>query len=100
MKQYEYIYELEKCLGQYFDNRAFIREGNFYKKYKLMFSSWTKFIFWNLFPVMLTAFIVFWLVFLFTKSNAPIGYQIIDSLISLSILISEGLYLWALYKKK
>ena len=99
-RQYDYIYNLEEELSRYFDDKAFIREGKHYEKYKLKFSSWTKIIFWNLFPLMLLVFVIFWLVFLFSQSNAPLGYLIIDSLISLSILISEGLYLWALYRRK
>jgi len=99
-RQYDYIYSLEEELSKHFNDKAFIREGKHYEKYNLKFSSWTKIIFWNLFPVMLVAFVFYWLFSLYTQSNTPSGYLIIDSLIALTILISEGLYIWALYKRK
>ncbi|RJP54222.1 MAG: hypothetical protein C4583_03245 [Anaerolineaceae bacterium] len=99
-RQWNYVYKLEGQLSAYFDDKAFIREGKHYRDQKRKFSSWTKFIFWNLSPTLLFVFVVFWLVFLFKESGAPIGYLAIDSLTSVSLLISMGLYLLALYKKK
>ena len=99
-RQYDYIYRLEKQISKHFDEKAFIREGKHYRANMSKFSSWTKFIFWNLIPVLILVFIVFWLIFLFNTSNATIVYLVVDSLISLTLLISMGLYLIALFKKK
>jgi len=53
-----------------------------------------------LFPLLFLLFIIIWLIFLWGRSQAPFAYQIVDTLISLSILISLGFYLLALIKKK
>src|SRR6266487_7130035 len=45
-RQYDYVYQLEEQLCTYFDGKAFIREGTYYKKYERQFSKWTKGIFW------------------------------------------------------
>lgn len=99
-RQYAYVYQLEEQLCTYFDGKAFIREGIHYRKYKRNFSKWTRAIFWYLVPLLYVIFIVFWLVFLFTASQAPWGYKIVDSLITASIVISLAFYLLALVKKK
>ncbi len=99
-RQYDYVYQLEDKLGGYFNDTAFTREGKHYRKYKRKFSSWTKFIFWYLFPILYLLFIGFWLWFLFTTSQTPIGYKVIDFLITVSILVSLGLYLMATIKRK
>ncbi|MBC8332278.1 MAG: hypothetical protein H8E28_09885, partial [Anaerolineae bacterium] len=61
-RQYNYIYQLEKVLSSYFDQTAFVREGKFYTKHKLKFSSLTKFIYWNVFPFFLFAMVIIWLI--------------------------------------
>jgi hypothetical protein len=99
-RQYDYVYQLEQQLSQHFGGRAFIREGDHYKKYRYRFSRWTKGIFWFLFPSLFFLFIVYWLIFLYTQSQAPLIFIIVDSLITVSILISLSLYVWALMKKK
>jgi hypothetical protein len=99
-RQYDYVYKLEEQLSGFFKDKAFIREGKHYRNYKRKFSRWTKVIFWYLFPALYVLFIILWLVFLFTRSQAPIIYQIVDALITLSILISLGYYLLAIIKKK
>lgn len=99
-RQYDYVYQLERQLSAYFDDKVFIREGKHYRSYKRRFSSWTKIIFWYLFPLLYLLFIILWLGFLFTASQSPVGYKIIDVLITLSILVSMGLYLLAIIKKK
>jgi hypothetical protein len=99
-RQYDYVYQLEEQLSKNFGEKAFIREGKHYWKYKRRFSKWTKVIFWYLFPLLYLLFIIVWLVFLFTGSQAPLPYKIVDSLISFSILVSLGLYLLAIIKRK
>jgi len=99
-RQYSYVYQLEKVLCEYFDNKAFIREGEFYRRYKRMFSKWTKAIFWWLFPCLFLLFNIIWLIFLWWRSGAPFVYLVIDSLISLSTLTSLVFYLLALFKKR
>lgn len=99
-RQYDYVYQLEDKLGGYFNDKAFTREGKHYHKYKRKFSSWTKVIFWYLFPILYLLFIVFWLWFLFTTSQTPIGYKVVDFLLTVSILVSLGLYLMATIKRK
>jgi Na+/H+ antiporter NhaD/arsenite permease-like protein len=99
-RQWSYLYKLENQLSRNFNNEAFIREGKYYKEHPRKFSSWTKFIFWVLFPLLLLTFIVFWLFFLFKNPDTLVGYKVIDSLISVSIVISICLYLWALHRKK
>jgi len=99
-RQYDYVYQLEGQLSDHFNDKAFIREGKHYRNYKRRFSSWTKIIFWYLFPFLYLVFIVFWLWFLFTTSQSPLGYKIIELLITVSILISMGLYLLAIIKRK
>lgn len=99
-RQYDYVYQLEEQLSRYFNDMAFIREGRHYRNYKRRFSSWTKFIFWFLFPILYLLFIVVWLWFLFTTSQTPISYKIVDCLITVSILVSLGLYLLATIKRK
>jgi len=99
-RQYDYVYQLEQELSSHFAGRAFIREGDHYKKYRYRFSRWTKGIFWILFPSLFFLFIVYWLIFLYTQSQAPRIFIIVDSLITVSILISLCLYVWALMKKK
>ena len=99
-RQYNYVYQLEKQLSQHFGELAFIREGTFYKSHRRKFSEWTKAIFWVLFPLLFLLFIIIWLIFLWGRSQAPFAYQIVDTLISLSILVSLGFYLLALIKKK
>ena len=98
-REYHYVYQLEDQLSPDFSDKAFTREGKHYKEYQRKFASWTKIIFWYLFPFLFLIFNIVWLVFLFTKSQAPIAYLAIDSLISVSILISLGFYLWALIRK-
>jgi len=99
-RQYDYVYQLEEQLSRYFNDMAFIREGRHYRNYKRRFSSWTKFIFWFLFPILYLLFIVVWLWFLFTTAQTPISYKIVDCLITVSILVSLGLYLLATIKRK
>jgi hypothetical protein len=99
-RQYDYTYQLEKQLSSYFDDKAFIREGRHYRGYRRKFSSWTRFIFWYLFPLLYLAFILFWLWFLLTRSEAPFAFKLVDFAITLSILISLGLYLSAIVFKK
>ena len=99
-RQYDYVYQLEQELSSHFAGRAFIREGDHYKKYRYRFSRWTIGIFWILFPSLFFLFIVYWLIFLYTQSQAPRIFIIVDSLITVSILISLCLYVWALMKKK
>lgn len=99
-RQYGYIYNLEKQISQHFDGHAFIREGKHYRDNKRKFSSWTKFIFWILSPLLIILFLIYWQVFLFSNSQTEVIYLVVNSLISLSVIISMGLYLWALYKKK
>jgi len=98
-RQYGYVYELEKQLSQHFDELAFIREGKFYRSRRHLFSRWTTVIFWGLFPSLFLLFNVIWLIFLLRIPGAPVGYKIIESLISVCILISLVLYFWALRKK-
>jgi hypothetical protein len=99
-RQYRYVYQLETELSRRFNNKAFIREGEFYKSQRRIFSKWTKAIFWWLFPSLFLLFIVAWLIFLWGSSGAPFAYQVVGSLISLSILMSLGLYMLALMKEK
>jgi hypothetical protein len=99
-RQYDYVYKLETQLSNFFKDQAFIREGKHYRTYKRKFSAWTKVIFWYLFPFLYVLFIFGWLWFLFTRSQAPIIYQLVDTLITFSILISLGYYLLAIIKKK
>lgn len=99
-RQYDYVYQLEGQLSSYFNDKAFIREGKHYRNYKRKFSSWTKIIFWYLFPFLYLLFIIFWLWFLFTTSQTTVGYKIIDLLITVSILVSMWFYLLAINKRK
>lgn len=99
-RQYSYIYQLEKLLSKHFKEKAFIREGKHYRDNRRKFSSWTKFIFWILSPSLMFLFLFSWQVFLFRNLQTEIVYLATNSLISLSILISIVLFLWALYKKK
>jgi hypothetical protein len=99
-RQYDYVYQLEAQLSVFFKDEAFIREGKHYSNYKRKFSGWTKAIFWYLFPFLYLLFIVYWLWSLFTTSQIPVGYKIVDLLITLSILVSLGFYLLAIIKRK
>ena len=99
-RQYNYVYQLEKQLSQHFDEPAFSREGEFYYKHRRRFSGWTRTIFWWLFPSLFLLFNVIWLYYLFTVSQAPFIYKIIDTLIMASILRSLWLYMLALIKQK
>jgi hypothetical protein len=99
-RQYDYVYQLEAQLSERFDEKAFIREGKHYRKYKRLFSRWTKGIFWILFPLLYVVFLIYWVLFLFTTSQASIIYKVVDGSIVLSILVSLGLYMVALVKKK
>lgn len=99
-RQYDYIYQLEKQLNEYFGTEAFTREGRHYKKHPRLFSKWTKAIFWWLFPLLFLLFNVIWLIFLFRISAAPFAYKLIDSLISAFMLTSLGFYMLALLKRK
>jgi hypothetical protein len=99
-RQYRYVYQLEKELSKRFNNKAFIREGEFYRSQRRIFSKWTKAIFWWLSPALFLIFIVAWLIFLWGSSGAPFVYQVVGTLISGSILTSLGLYLLALMKEK
>jgi hypothetical protein len=99
-RQYAYVYKLEEQLSAFFNNQAFIREGKHYHNYKRKFSRWTKAIFWYLFPALYVVFIGGWLWFLFTRSQASPFYIFVDTLITVSILISLGYYLLAIIKKK
>lgn len=99
-RQYDYVYQLEEQLSGFFDNKAFIREGKHYRTYRRRFSAWTKVIFWYLFPFLYLLFIVYWLWFLFTTSQSPVGYKIVDLLITVSIIISMWLYLSAIIRRK
>ncbi len=99
-RQYNYVYHLEKELNDHISGIAFTREGKHYRDNRRIFSSWTKFIFWILSPLLIFLFLVSWQLFLFKNSQTEPIYIIMNSLISLSILTSMGLYLWSLYKKK
>lgn len=87
-------------MSRRFNNKAFIREGEFYKSQRRIFSRWTKAIFWWLFPSLFLLFIVAWLIFLWGRSEAPFAYQIVGTLITGSILMSLGLYVLALLKQR
>lgn len=99
-RQYDYVYQLEGQLSGYFNDKAFIREGKHYRNHRRKFSAWTKVIFWYLFPFLYLLFIIVWLWFLFTTSQTPVGYKIVDLLITGSILISMWFYLLAIIKRK
>jgi len=99
-REYDYVYQLEDQLSKQFNDQAFVREGKHYRDYKRKFASWTKILFWYIFPFLFLAFNVIWVVFLITKSQASVAYLVIDGFISVSILISLGLYLWALIRRK
>jgi hypothetical protein len=99
-RQYAYVYQLEDLLSVHFDEKAVIREGKHYLAHKRLFSKWTGFIFWFLFPLLFLVFNLTWLVFLFTRSQTPAIYLVVDSLVSLSTLTSLGFFLLALFKKK
>jgi len=99
-RQYNYVYQLEKQLSQYFDEPAFSREGEFYKKHRRRFSGWTKTIFWWLFPSLFLLFNVIFLYYLFAVSQAPLFYKIVDTVITASILRSLWLYMLALVKQR
>ena len=95
-RQYSYIYQLEKLLSKHFDEKAFVREGRHYRDSRRKFSSWTKFIFWMLSPLLMFLFLISWQVFLFTNPQTEFLYLATNSLISISIIISMVLFLWAL----
>jgi len=99
-RQYDYVYQLEKQLSQQFEDKAFIREGKHYSENRRLFAVWTKFIFWILSPVLFLVFNIVWLVFVFSAPRPPVIYLIVDSLITLSTLVSLGFYLLAIMKKK
>ncbi len=98
-RQYHYIHILEDQLSSYFGNQAFIREGRHYRSQRRKFSSWTKLIFWILFPALLTVVIGYRVYALLTFSAEAI-YLVANVLVTVSLLISLVLYLLALYKKK
>lgn len=99
-RQYDYIYLLEEQLSGEYNGKAFIREGEHYRKNKRKFSNWTVFIFWVLSPLLFLTFIIVWLIFLFGKSGASCTYLVVDSMISLSMLTSLVFYVLALIKQK
>ncbi len=99
-RQNDYIYQLEARLSQAFDDLAFTREGRHYQQNKRLFARWTKVIFWMLVPALFFTFIVFWQIFLFISSHAPLPYIIVDSLISVCMIISLWLYLSAIFRKR
>jgi hypothetical protein len=99
-RQHDYIYQLEARLSQAFDELVFTREGKHYRQHKRLFARWTQVIFWMLLPALFLAFLVYWEIFLFTRSQAPAPYLIVDTLISVSMAISLGLYLFAIFRKK
>ena len=99
-RQYNYVYQLEKQLSHYFEEKAFIREGKHYRDHKRKFSLWTKVIFWYLFPLLFLAFNVFWMIFLLKNPNVSMPFKAANGLVTLSTLISLGYYLWALVKRK
>jgi hypothetical protein len=99
-RQYDYVYQIEKQLSKHFKDRAFVREGKHYRDHKRKFAAWTKIIFWYLFPLLFLVFNIIWIIFLFTKSQASPIYLVIDSLITLSIFVSLGLYVWALMRRQ
>ena len=98
-RQYDYVGQLETQLSQSFDGLAFIREGQHYRSQGRRFAKWTKAIFWWLFPFLFVLFIFAWLYFIWWRSGAPLLYLVINTLISVSILVSLRYYLLALIKK-
>lgn len=99
-RQYNYVYQLEKLLSVNFKETAFIREGKHYRENKRKFSSWTKIIFWYLFPFLFLIFNIFWISFILTSTNTSIFFKAFNGLVTLSTLISLGYYIWALTKRK
>jgi len=99
-RQYEYVYQLEDQLSQLFADKAFIREGRHYRGNQRLFAVWTRVIFWILSPILFLVFNIVWLIFVFSAPRAPIIYLVVDSLITLSTLLSLGFYLLAIIKKK
>jgi hypothetical protein len=99
-RQYSYVYELENQLSKLFADKAFIREGKHYRENMRLFSAWTKVIFWILSPALFLVFNIVWLVFVFSAPPPPVIYLVVDSLITLSTLLSLGFYLLAIIKKK
>jgi hypothetical protein len=99
-RQYNYVGQLERQLCKSFDGKAFIREGKHYQENRRNFSRWTKFIFWFLFPLLFLFFNIVWLFFLYSVLKPAVLYLIVDSIISVSVLVSLGFYLWALFKKQ
>ena len=98
-RRYSYIYHIENLLSETYGNQAFIREGQFYRAQRRKFSSWTRLIFWILFPFFLAIVIAYRLYNVFVAHIAVI-YIIANVLISVTMLVSLGLYLLALHRKK
>ena len=98
-RQYDYIRKLEKEIQPQVGEVAFTREGKHYKQYSNVFSNWTKFVFWILFPVIMLVFIVFWAITLFGMHLA-VFYTVLNTTMPVLFLVSMGLYLYQLFEKE
>ncbi len=98
-RQYDYLYQLETRLSDYFEGQAFTREGAHYRAHRYLFSSWTKMIFWVLFPLFLLLVVSYRLRTLIASPGSPMYFWVMI-LITTALLVSTGLYLLALYRQR
>ena len=101
-RQYGYIYMLENQLAEAYSSGVFTREGEYYentnKEARKRFSAWTRAIYWILFPILLIVVVVYRVVNIFQGVNSL--YAWINGIICLFILVSTGIYLFALHRKR
>lgn len=99
-RQYDYIHSLEELISNYFDKKAFTREGISYLSNYPKFSNWTFFLYTIFYPVCLVFVITIKIINEFSLAQSFSLLQIINAILYLSILISSVLYLFLVHLKK
>lgn len=97
-KNYNYTHDLEDQLSEYYDNKAFTREGKSYLKDYPVFSEWLHIVYRSIFPALLAATITTKIIGELrakTHSDLPL---ILDVLIYTVFIVSIVLYTYSLHK--
>ena len=100
-RQYDYIYMLERKLALPYNSEVFTREGKHYEKTneeaRKMFSAWTRRIYWDLFPILLTMAVAYRIYNIFQGANN--FYAWVNGFICVFILNSTRIYWFSLHRK-
>lgn len=92
-RQYGYIHDLEEQLADFFQGKAFTREGKSYLANYPLFSDWAHFLYTIAFPLLLMAVVIAKIINEIVYAGGVSVSLAFNIAVALSILISTGLHL-------